>query len=124
MSLSSREQIEIMIKALDKKHAIDITAIDLEGLTTIGDYFIIASGSSNPQVKALAEEIEDKMTEQGYEPKRKEGYQTAQWVLLDYGDVIVHIFYHETREFYGLEHLWGDAPRVDISGLVTPPPEV
>ncbi len=118
MSLSSKEQVELMVKALDSKHGIDITAIDLNGLTTLGDYFVVASGKSNVQVKALAEEIENQMTKAGYEPRRKEGYQSAVWVLLDYGDIIAHIFHHETRDFYSLERLWGDAPRVDLSDIL------
>ena len=118
MSLTPMELIEVAVKALDDKHGIDISVIDVTDRTTIGDYFIVASGSSNAQAKALAEEVEMKMTKLGYEPKNVEGYQTAMWILLDYGDIIIHIFYNETREFYSLEQLWNEAPRIDISNMV------
>lgn len=83
--------------------------------SNICDYFVVMSASSTVRVKTIAERIEEKMSEEDYEPNHREGLQEAMWVLLDYGDVIVHIFYHETRQFYDLENLWGDAPRKQIA---------
>ncbi len=116
---SSEELVREIVKILDSKKAIDIAAIQIKDLTTIGDYFVVASGGSNTQVKALAEEVDEKLSALGVEPKRVEGYQTCLWILMDYYDVIVHIFNKETREFYGIERLWSDAPKMDISGLLT-----
>ena len=101
------------VKLLDDKKAQDIVVLDISKLTSLGDYFVICSGTSNTQVKALADELDQKLGASGLKPRRVENDKASQWVLLDYGDVICHIFYHETREFYCLERLWGDAPRVD-----------
>ncbi|MEA5012576.1 MAG: ribosome silencing factor [Angelakisella sp.] len=116
---SSEELVKEIVKVLDNKKAIDITAIKIKDLSTIGDYFVVASGSNLSQVRALAEAVDEKLSSLGVEPKRIEGYQSCLWVLMDYYDVVVHIFNHETREFYSLERLWADAPKLDISGLVT-----
>ena len=89
----------------------DVTALSLASLSTLSDSFVIASGTSVPHVRALADEVRDKLSEQGVTPLRVEGYQSARWVLLDYGDVVVHIFNPEARSFYGLDRLWGDAQR-------------
>ncbi len=116
---SSEELVKEIVKVLDNKKAIDITAIKIKDLSTIGDYFVVASGSNLSQVRALAEAVDEKLSSLGVEPKRIEGYQSCLWVLMDYYDVVVHIFNHETREFYSLERLWADAPKLDISGLLT-----
>ena len=117
--MTSLELTYEVAKVLDEKKGIDIKAIKVQELTSIGDYFVIASGSSVPQVKALAEEVEAKLSRMGLEPKRVEGSQTASWILLDYYDVIVHVFLEEPREFYSLERLWSDAERVDLSKILT-----
>ena len=106
MSLTTEQTIEKIVKALDSKKAIDIKAIKIGELTSIGDYFIIASGSSTSQTKALSDEVEEVLSKLGVEPKRIEGYQSAQWILLDYYDVIVHIFQKDSREFYNIERLY------------------
>lgn len=80
---------------------------------------MLATGTSSPHVKALAEEVEDTLAKEGLEPRRVEGAQSATWILIDYQDVILHIFTKETREFYSMERLWADAPRMDLAGLVT-----
>ncbi len=116
---SSEELVREIVKILDSKKALDITAIQIKDLSTIGDYFVVASGNSGAQVKALAEEVDEKLSALGIQPKRVEGYQTCLWILMDYYDVIVHIFNKETREFYGLERLWSDAPKMDVSHLLT-----
>lgn len=105
------------VKILDSKKAKDIKVLEIAGISSLGDYFIVASGSSTTQVKALADELEFKLKEQGVTPKRVEGYQSAAWIVLDYYDVIIHLFYEETRQFYSLERLWSDAPLLDISDL-------
>lgn len=116
--MTSTELTKEIVKFLDAKKAQDITAIEIHRLTTIGDYFVVASGTSTTQVKALADEVDEQLGKMGLNPKRVEGYQTANWILLDYYDVIVHIFLDETREFYSLERLWADAPRMDLTGLL------
>ncbi|MBC8584371.1 ribosome silencing factor [Youxingia wuxianensis] len=112
--MTSYEMVLKVAKLLDDKKAVDIKALEIKDLTTIGDYFVIASGTSNIQVKALADEVEEGLSKLGYEPRRIEGYQSAMWVVLDYYDVIVHIFYEQTREFYSLERLWADAPTIQL----------
>ena len=84
------------------------------------DYFVIASGSSTPQLRAMADEIDEKLSELGIDARRREGWETADWLLLDYETVIVHLFRGEVREFYSLERLWRDAQEVDISNMVKP----
>lgn len=113
--LSTQQKLEVIVKALDSKRAEDIQAIKIGDLTIIADYFIIADGTSNIHTKALAEEVEFKMTQLGIEPLRTEGYQGQTWIVLDYGDVVVHVFYKETRDHYNLERLWSDGTNIDIS---------
>ncbi|HIU10351.1 MAG TPA: ribosome silencing factor [Candidatus Avidehalobacter gallistercoris] len=92
------------------KKARDIIGIDLRGISPVADYFLIMSGSNKPQIKAISDNIEEKLAEQGLRPLRVEGYREAEWVLLDYGMLIIHVFGDEQRAYYNLEHLWGDAP--------------
>ena len=110
--------VEKIVKVLDSKKGIDIRVLDIRGLSVLADYFVIVTGSSDRQVQALADNVEEELDKEGVYPINKEGYNTAEWVLLGYDDVIVHIFQRETREFYGLEHVWQDAPEVDITGLL------
>ena len=116
--MDSMKIIEIAVKALDSKKAKDIDAIKIGDLTIIADYFLIASGTSSTQVKALADEVEFKLSEAGVEPDHIEGRATG-WILLDYGSVVVHVFHEETRHFYDLERHWSDGEHVDISGMLT-----
>jgi iojap-like ribosome-associated protein len=115
--MNAKEMVRLATQLLDEKKAEDIVVLDIQGVTALGDYFVIASGGSSTQVKALAEELEGKFSAQGVEPRRVEGDRSANWLLLDYSDVIVHIFYRETRDFYCLERLWGDAAQVDWETL-------
>jgi len=101
-------------EALEKK-AKDVMVIDLRGLSSVTDYFVICTGDSDIQVQAIALHLKDKLKESGFDLLRMEGYMHAQWVLLDYGDFVVHVFHHEARAFYSLERLWGDAPHVDFN---------
>lgn len=101
-------------KALDSKKAHDIRVLKVEDLTVMCDYFVIATGTSSTQVHALADEVEYQIDQKGTKPLRREGLDARNWIVLDYGTVIVHIFYPETREFYDLEHLWADGVPVEI----------
>ncbi|MBN1526893.1 MAG: ribosome silencing factor [Candidatus Omnitrophica bacterium] len=97
--------------AASAKKALDIVIIDMRQFPTICDYFVIASGASAPQIDAIADNIAVKLRQRGQRLFHKEGNAAARWILLDYGDVVAHVFYEETRRFYDLERLWGDAPR-------------
>ena len=98
---------------LEGKKGDEVRVLHIGTLTTIGDYFVVATGNSTTQVKALADAVDERFSAQGLEPRRVEGYNTASWILMDYNDVIIHIFLKETREFYSLERLWGDAPEIE-----------
>ena len=104
---------------LDSKKAQDIQALDTREITTVTDFFLLASATSHTQVRALADEVDEKITEEfKRNPLHKEGYSSADWILLDYGDVVVHIFHQESRAFYHLEHLWADAKSLDLSTVI------
>ena len=117
--MTSLEQARKIVQVMDSKKAKDIRLIKIEGISRLGDYFVVASASNTTQVKAIADEVEDEMTKLGLEPNRVEGRQSAQWILMDYYDVMVHVFLDEARSFYNLERLWSDAPQLDISDLLT-----
>ncbi len=112
------KKLEIAVKALDSKKAVEITALEVGSLTIVADYFIIAAGTSNTQVRALADEVEYQLGLEGYEPRQIEGKATG-WILLDYHDVVIHVFLQDQRDYYNLENLWADASPIDISSLVT-----
>lgn len=109
-----------IVSCIDAKKGEDIKLLDVHDRTTLCDYFVIASGSSTPQLRAMADEIDEKLIELGIDARRREGWETADWLLLDYETVIVHLFRGEVREFYSLERLWRDAQEVDISNMVKP----
>ena len=98
-------------KILDKKKAVDVRVLKVESLTVLTDYFVIASGTSTTQVGALADEVEYELSQKGIEPYTTEGFDSKNWVLLDYSSVIVHVFVPNTRTYYDLEHLWADPPQ-------------
>lgn len=112
------DKVKLVAKCFDDKKAQDVISLEIGELTSIADYFVIGSGTSTTQVKAIADEIEEKMAEAGFNPAHREGYGGGMWILLDYSDVVCHVFYNETREFYGIERLWSDAPKLDIGELV------
>lgn len=114
----SREAVEKIVKVLDDKKAKDIVAIEITEVTILADYFIIATGTSNTHIKALADDAEDALSKEGIHPKGIEGRATG-WILIDFGTVIVHLFLPDTRSYYNLERLWADANKLDISGLLT-----
>lgn len=115
---NSLKKAKIAVKALDKKKASDITCLDVSGLTILADYFVICSASSTTQLKALAEGVDEEFVKMSITPPTHEGRGGVEWLLLDCGDVIVHIFYKEMREFYGLDKLWDDAKKIDIDTLI------
>ena len=103
---TAKEMARLAYHALDDKKAVDIKLIDISGVSVLADYFIIASGTNRSQVQALADNVEETLHKAGYPVKQTEGYHTANWVLLDYGDIIVHVFDSENRLFYDLERIW------------------
>lgn len=116
--LPSRELAEIAVKALDSKKGKDIRLIRIDKITTLAEYFVICTGTSNTQINALCDAVEKELTEKGEEPLHREGYRGGTWVLLDYGCVVVHVFNDEARKFYSLEHLWADGEEVDLSAIL------
>jgi ribosome-associated protein len=112
--LPASELLRLAAAAAASKKATDLVGLDLSGLDGVADYFLICSGASEPQVKAIAEEVEDKLRERGAKPWHVEGREFRRWVLLDFVDVVVHVFHERTRDYYLLERLWGDARRVDL----------
>jgi len=112
--LPASELLRVAAAAAASKKATDLVGLDLSALEGVADYFLICSGASEPQVKAIAEEVEDQLRERGARPWHVEGREFRRWVLLDFVDVVVHVFHERTRDYYLLERLWGDARRVDL----------
>ncbi len=117
--MTDKEELEIVVKALDSKKADEITALEVGDLTILANYFVIASATSTTQVKALADEVEYRMQQAGVSPKSIEGVGARDWIVLDYIDVVVHVFHKDARDFYQLERLWADGKKVDISQMIT-----
>ena len=108
------------VKALDSKKGGEIKALEVTELTSLADYFVLCTGSSNTQINALCDAVEEKLEkEAGERPLHREGHRGGTWVLLDYGCVVVHVFSNEAREFYSLERLWSDGAPVDLTGVLT-----
>ena len=116
--MSSFEVAKLAVKALDAKKAHDIKLLKTEDITVLANYFIICTATSTTQIKTLSDEVCKVLTEHGERELRTEGYRDGGWIVVDFGCVIVHIFLDETRKFYNLEHLWSDAPEVDISEII------
>lgn len=113
-----KEMVKTAVAALEDKKGGDIKIIDIHEVSVLADYFIIADGSNGNQVQAMADNVQDMLGKQGFECKQMEGYQTANWILLDYGDMIVHIFSREDRLFYDLERIWRDGKTIiDVADL-------
>ena len=116
--METKTLVEKIVKVLDDKKAEEIKVIKISELTVMSDYFIIANGTSNTHVRALAEEVEDVIASEGEEARSIEGRSTG-WILLDYSEVVVHIFTPRDREYYNLERLWQDGEEIDISTLIS-----
>lgn len=113
----SKTMVKLAMEALEDKKAEDIKVIDITEVSVLADYFVIASGTNRNQVQAMVDNVEESLGRAGYQSRQVEGYQTANWVLLDYGDIIVHIFDSENRIFYDLERIWRDGKVVDAEGF-------
>ena len=113
----SKKMARLAVDALEDKKAEDITILDISEVSVLADYFIIAGGSNRNQVQAMADSAEDALGRAGYEPKQIEGYQSANWILLDYKDIIIHIFDRENRMFYDLERIWRDGKQISKEDL-------
>jgi ribosome-associated protein len=114
LELIGKEIAEIAANSALDRRALDVVILDLKGLSSFADYFVICSGTSDTHVDGIARNIEDKLDEKGIKIWHREGERRSTWLLLDYIDVIVHIFLKDAREFYSLERLWGDAPRTIV----------
>lgn len=116
--MTEQEKLELIVKTLDSKRGEDIQALRIADLTILADYFVIVNGTSNTHARTLADEVEFVLSQKGIEPERREADTGNTWIILDYADIIVHVFYKETRNFYKLEGLWADGEPVDISALL------
>jgi len=120
-SNSLRPEIRWAVEAAQDKQAVDITVLNLSGAGAFAEYFLLCSGSSQPQIRAIGEAIEERLGREGIHLAHREGKTSAEWVLLDYGYFVAHIFSERAREYYDLERLWRNAERVDFPALGKPP---
>lgn len=113
-----KDMVRIACKALDDKKAKDIKIIDIHEVSVIADYFVIASGSNLNQVQAMVDNVEEQLGRAGYEPKQVEGTRGSNWILMDYGDLIIHVFDEENRLFYDLERIWRDGKVLEMDAFL------
>ena len=111
---TEKQMAQLVCRALDEKKGRDIKVIDIHDVSVIADYFVIASGSNQNQVQAMVDNVEEQLGRAGFEPKQVEGVRNSRWILMDYGDVIVHVFDEENRLFYDLERIWRDGKTLDM----------
>lgn len=116
--MNSKEMVKIAINALEEKKAENIRVIDISKVSVLADYFIIAEGKNRNQIQALTDSVEKDLGKAGVAPKQIEGYESANWILMDYADIIVHIFDNENRLFYDLERIWRDGICVDAKDFI------
>lgn len=114
MESNVNEMLEVAVKAADQKRAENLVALDIHEISLVSDAYLILDAPTQRQVLAIVDEIEDKMAEAGFELKRHEGRREGEWVLMDFGDLFVHVFKDDMCQFYNLEKLWGAAPEIDI----------
>ena len=114
----SKKMAQLAFDALEDKKAEDIKVLNIGEITVLADYFIIAGGTNRNQVQAMADNVEETLAKAGYEPKQIEGTRNSSWILMDYGDLIVHLFDEENRLFYDLERIWGDGKVLDTEGFL------
>lgn len=117
MDNRSKEMAKIACAALEDKKAEDLKVINIEEVSVLADYFIIASGTNKNQVQAMVDSVEEELGKAGHQVKQIEGYQTANWILMDYGDIIIHVFDSENRLFYDLERIWRDGKSISVETL-------
>ncbi|MDQ0231567.1 ribosome silencing factor [Metabacillus malikii] len=113
--MNERDILTLVARAADSKRAEDIIALNMKGISLIADYFVICHGNSDKQVQAIAREMKEQAIEREIPVKRLEGFDEARWVLIDFGDVVAHVFHKDERGYYNLERLWGDAPSEDLT---------
>lgn len=118
--LSAKEAAIIAAKALDSKKAQNLMLLEVRGVTTLTEYMLLATGTSDTHLRALCDEVEKKMEEAGERVWHREGYRGDTWIVMDFCGVMVHVFTPEQRKFYDLERLWGDAPQVDLQEILGP----
>ena len=116
--MTQLEKLSTIVKALDSKSAQDIRVIRIGDLTIVADYFVIANGTSTTHTRGLVDEVDFRMGEKGVNVDHIEGIDGASWIAMDYGDIVVHVFYRDVREQYNLEKLWSDGEAVDIATLL------
>lgn len=116
--MTQKAALEEIVTVLDRKKSESIKVLKITELTIIADYFIIAGGTSVTQARALADEVEYKLKQQGLEPLRIQGNNGGGWIIIDYGDIVVHVFSREQKDFYDLERLWRDGEEIDINSLI------
>jgi ribosome-associated protein len=114
--LSAEEKTAVSTLAATDKKAMDVVILDMREASSITDYFLLCAGGSERQVQAIADAIDEQMSRHGVASLGVEGYREARWILMDYGDVVVHVFSQDTRDFYDLERLWSNAPKVELGG--------
>lgn len=114
---TSKQMAKVAVEALKEKKGYDVKVIDISEISILADYFIIANGSNANQVQAMVDNVEEQMYKAGFDDPKVEGYNNASWILLDYNDVVLHIFDEESRSFYNLERLWRDGKEVDVDTL-------
>jgi len=117
VALSGEEIAFLAARAAEEKKAIDVLILDVREQTVLTDYFVIASAETAPHIRAITEAIDERVEAAGGRAYRREGRQEARWILLDYGSVIVHVMDEEVRDYYDLERLWKDAPRIDVGRM-------
>ena len=116
--MTQNETLALIVKTLDVKKAEDIKVIKIKEISVLADYFVIADGLSGTQTRALADEVEFRLKEQGRSPNQIQGANGSNWIILDYGDIVVHVFSKDQRDFYNLERLWRDGEEIDISEFI------
>ena len=113
-----RDALKIAVKAIDDKKGLDLVVLDISGIASFASCFLICSGESSRQIQAIADEVQEKMRASGFRPSHIEGYRNAEWILMDYVDLVVHIFSKNARAFYDLERLWRDGKRLDTKRIL------
>ncbi len=113
----SKKMAKLAVEALEDRKGEDIKVLDISEVSTLADYFLIAAGTNRNQVQALADSVQEKLGRAGYNTKNVEGYDFANWILLDFGDIIVHVFDSENRLFYDLERIWRDGKQISTEAL-------